>query len=64
MPPGKKATKDYHYSVWVNDEQRAKIDQASEIAGEERASTWLRKLAVKEADVLIEGAKKEKKDRR
>jgi len=58
MPAGKRPTKDYHYSVWVNEEQRALIDKATEIAKEERASTWLRKLAVATATELVEQAKK------
>lgn len=41
--------KRYHYSVWVDDQQRALIDEAAQAEGEEHASTWIRKLAIKAA---------------
>lgn len=63
MPPGKKPTKDYHYSVWVTEEQRTDIDAASVLAGEEHASTWLRKLAVREAKELLATVNGKKKPR-
>lgn len=51
------ATKDFHYSVWVTQEQREEIDKASETEGEERPSTWIRKLVLKAARA-VNGEKK------
>lgn len=51
------ATKDFHYSVWVTQEQREEIDKAAIAEGEERASTWIRKLILKAARA-VNGEKK------
>lgn len=55
--PKKTETKDFHYSVWVTQEQRAEVDKASEAEGEERPSTWIRKLMLKAARE-VNGTKK------
>lgn len=66
MPAKKPAAsrKTYHYSVWVDPEQREEIDKAAEEAGEDNPSTWLRKLGLKAArGELVEAGDKKRSGR-
>lgn len=36
--------RDYHYSVWVNPDERTELDDAARAAREDNTSTWLRKI--------------------